>query len=606
MPYAKVSELPAAVRGALPAAAQKIWMAAHNAAMKQYNGSEQKAAAVAWAAVKNKYKKVKGQWVAIDANDNEIGMVRATAPEDVQDLTIAEQDAYVAAYNKYLEEHPDANCDEIDRAAREAAGIPPPDPSETDDSFVDVEITEVQPLDAAAEVRITPDGYMVATPRVARTGIQVYKGYEVGRDDMEDVRIYRPPDEVFNKKAMSTLAWRPITLDHPYESVNSKNWKEHSVGQSSGEVARDGEFIRVPLSLMDSAAIDAVQQGKAQLSVGYGARLLWDGGTTPDGERYDAVQTRIRANHIAIVSAARGGSRLKIGDGDSCEDGHDEIIDRQFTTAQRKTAAAKGQAMPHGGYPIKSEKDLRNAIQAVGRAKNRAATIAHIKKRARALGLTKLLPENWDGSGNSLDSSRRNRHMKTVLIDGVTIELEDKDSQILERHLKTLGDSIAELKTQLVALQSSVAESKKQSDVKDGEIAALKKQVADGQMTPVKLDQLVRDRLEVVERARRVLGDRATADGKTDSQIKRDVVCELMGAQAAKDMSDDAITGAFYALTAKGGNSSRGLSDLAGSFSRGSEYAHNAMDASEVAYGKRNRNLSDAWKTPARATREVR
>lgn len=48
-----------------------------------------------------------------------------------------------------------------------------------------------------------------------------------------------------------------------------------------------------------------------------------------------------------------------------------------------------------GGYPIKDEASLKDAIQAVGRAKpeDRAKTIAHIKSAAAKLGLTKLLPK---------------------------------------------------------------------------------------------------------------------------------------------------------------------------------------------------------------------
>jgi hypothetical protein len=47
-----------------------------------------------------------------------------------------------------------------------------------------------------------------------------------------------------------------------------------------------------------------------------------------------------------------------------------------------------------GGYPIKDAASLKDAIQAVGRAKpeDRAKTIAHIKSAAAKLGLTKLLP----------------------------------------------------------------------------------------------------------------------------------------------------------------------------------------------------------------------
>ena len=52
-------------------------------------------------------------------------------------------------------------------------------------------------------------------------------------------------------------------------------------------------------------------------------------------------------------------------------------------------------AMPDGSYPIRDVGDLKNAIQAFGRAKNKPAVKRHIKKRARALGATKLIPEHW-------------------------------------------------------------------------------------------------------------------------------------------------------------------------------------------------------------------
>lgn len=68
---------------------------------------------------------------------------------------------------------------------------------------------------------------------------------------------------------------------------------------------------------------------------------------------------------------------------------------REFSGGERKDAAKKGQAMPGGGFPIKNAQDLKNAIQAIGRAKDPAAAKAHIKRRAKALGLENLIPEGW-------------------------------------------------------------------------------------------------------------------------------------------------------------------------------------------------------------------
>jgi hypothetical protein len=63
---------------------------------------------------------------------------------------------------------------------------------------------------------------------------------------------------------------------------------------------------------------------------------------------------------------------------------------RDFNTDQRKQLAKKGHALPDGSYPIVNAGDLANAIQAIGRAGpgKRGQVIAHIKKRAAALGLS--------------------------------------------------------------------------------------------------------------------------------------------------------------------------------------------------------------------------
>jgi hypothetical protein len=431
--------------------------------------------------------------------------------------------------------------------------------------------------DAGANMRITADGYLVASPRIARTGIQIYSGHEVGRDDLQMVRVYRPADQVFDKAAMASLAWRPVTLEHPDDAVTAKNWKQHAVGQVTGEVARDGEFIRVPLALMDAATIDAVKSGRSQLSVGYGAKLVWGDGVTPAGEPYDAMQTDIRANHVAIVATARGGDKLKIGD----------ETDREFSMAEREAAAEKGQAMSGGGFPIKSEKDLRNAIQSIGRAKDPAATKAHIKKRAKALGLTSLIPKQWGDA-----APRKETNMTVKTIDGVQIELEDKDGQILDRYLGSLQSKLADNEKKVGELTAQLATLGKSIEGKDGEIVGLNKKLADAEWTPQKRDQSIRESMEVFDRARCVLGDKLVTDGKTDIQIKREVVAAEIGDEDAKAMSDEAINGVFRAVTRE--VKKGGLQRTVDAWSR--PMPKLSLSPSQAAYAKYVDGLTNAYK----------
>lgn len=76
-------------------------------------------------------------------------------------------------------------------------------------------------------------------------------------------------------------------------------------------------------------------------------------------------------------------------------------LKRAYSEESRMEHAKMGHALPDGSFPIVDEADLRNAIQAFGRAKDKAAAKAHIMKRARALKLTELIPGNWMGDEKS-------------------------------------------------------------------------------------------------------------------------------------------------------------------------------------------------------------
>lgn len=163
-------------------------------------------------------------------------------------------------------------------------------------------------------VRTTQDGYLVADSYALRTGIQTYLGSEVGRDDLKTVAVYRPEEEVFATGSLASLSHAPVTDDHPAVSVDSKTWRDLAKGEVSAEVLRDGDRLRIPLIVKDEATIQKVRDGKRQLSAGYTAALVWGDGVTPDGQPYQAKQTKIRFNHLAIVEKARAGDEFRIGD----------------------------------------------------------------------------------------------------------------------------------------------------------------------------------------------------------------------------------------------------------------------------------------------------
>lgn len=164
-------------------------------------------------------------------------------------------------------------------------------------------------------VRKLEDGRIAAVARFARSGVYTYNGSEVGRPDLSTVNVYRPETEVFDQAAMASFAHKAITVGHPSSDVTAANWKAHSVGWTEGKIARDGEFVEIPLMLADASGVQAYESGQArELSAGYTSDLVWGDGVAPDGTAYQATMRTIRGNHIALVPQGRAGSACRIGD----------------------------------------------------------------------------------------------------------------------------------------------------------------------------------------------------------------------------------------------------------------------------------------------------
>jgi hypothetical protein len=76
----------------------------------------------------------------------------------------------------------------------------------------------------------------------------------------------------------------------------------------------------------------------------------------------------------------------------------DEDLDadkREFSAEQREKDAKEGVAMPDGSYPIRSTKDVANAVRDCCRSGEKADVKAHIIARAKAIGADGALPDAW-------------------------------------------------------------------------------------------------------------------------------------------------------------------------------------------------------------------
>ena len=334
--------------------------------------------------------------------------------------------------------------------------------------------------------RLTKDGYLIAKCRVAKVGVQTYLGSELGLD-ADVVRVYRPPSSVFDSDSMASFAHKPITVDHPPELVNSKNYGKYAVGHMGGEIASDGnKYLTVPLMLTDAQAIDAVQKNGSELSAGYTMRLEVESGVTDEGESYDAVQHDIRGNHLSLVKAGRAGSEVRIGD--SWADSYD------YKPRHKPARKAKTQDR-------KSVMDVRMIM------------------------VDGLSVETTDAGAQAIEK-----------LQGEITKLNDSAETAKSDHKE--------------ALDSLKSDHDKVVSDKDEEIGKLKGQVKsleDAAMTPEKLDVLVADRSELIGKASKIIKD-GDFNGKSDADIMKMCADEHYGKEATDGESEDVVRGMFKAI----------------------------------------------------------
>jgi hypothetical protein len=161
---------------------------------------------------------------------------------------------------------------------------------------------------------------------------------------------------------------------------------------------------------------------------------------SPDQPKYGEQQKAAGSSTAASEAVKNGLEQLLARNAPRAADAT-SVAKREFSQAERDKAADAGEAMNDGSYPIKNTKDLQNAIQSFGRAKNKASVKAHIKTRAKALGAESQLPDSWkDGADKALISGDLRKGLYAVCRLAQLIEDLEWFQQSQELEAATEGD----------------------------------------------------------------------------------------------------------------------------------------------------------------------
>lgn len=178
-------------------------------------------------------------------------------------------------------------------------------------------ITVYDKCTAGTKRKKTKDGYLIVKDnKLARPGILTYLAGELdfpGKNPMDIVRIYRPPQLVFDEEVIDSFRSKPVTINHPPESVTAANYRDMAVGISKDDVRKEDDFMVGSIVVTDCEAVKQIEDGTLEISLGYQADCDYRPGQSNYGA-YDGQFTKMTGNHIALVRKGRCGSSCRVSD----------------------------------------------------------------------------------------------------------------------------------------------------------------------------------------------------------------------------------------------------------------------------------------------------
>lgn len=375
-------------------------------------------------------------------------------------------------------------------------------------------------LDRKDATYFTDEGYLVDHPILTSCGIFEYKNL-----DGSVRRELRLPEHVFKPESLKSYRGKPVIITHEAGVVDKDNVDREQIGTILSDGYRDGDNVRAEVIIHNT---DAMRDcGLRELSLGYNLDLLEEPGEW-NGQPYDAIQTNIIINHLALVASARAGeqARLNIDGSDGPELRGEKVMAKNndaLTPEQMEEAIAlwKAKNADSGSEPDTANTDGEgNAPSADVSADSNdvpegAATAPDTIKSKLASVMERRDKRGADGELGSLEDAKS------------LIAQQDKDIDTLAACLETL---LSEKDSQKADCDDTKQDGNADCDTASGaDCDDTKKDSSDDKsksMNADSADEIFRQRLSICR-----IGDKLRLDGLENLSIadgKKAIIAKVM------------------------------------------------------------------------------
>ena len=396
-------------------------------------------------------------------------------------------------------------------------------------------LREVKRLDSRRLERndstyFTDEGYLVDHPILTSCGI-----FEYTNPDGSVRRELRLPEYVFDEESLKTYKGKPIIITHDAGVVDKSNVDREQVGTILSEGTRDGEDVRAEIIIHDTDAMK--KSGLKELSLGYNLVLLEEPGVW-NGEHYDAIQTQIVINHLAIVASARAGEQARLNidsseknllrGGKKMKIKNTRRIDGESLTPEELEQAIKEYKAKRAEEAVDSEEEVVEDVNSDDDAQEEEAVSADeddVQEGSTPEDIAQLVKDRKDRR----DNEPQDEDAKKVIAE----QNEDID-MLLAALEKLIAETKANADSQ--AEEESMDEEEENKDSSEDESKSLNADSA---------DKIVRQRLAICR-----IGDKLNMDGLENmsiKQAKRAIISKVLPAMRVDGKSESYID-AMYDL----------------------------------------------------------
>lgn len=155
---------------------------------------------------------------------------------------------------------------------------------------------------------------------ISKEGVFEYSGAQIGLNgpDADRVfRVYRPAEELADPECIESFKLLPFINEHTMLGSEDDGFtppeRKGVEGMIGEDVYFDAPYLRGTLRIVSESLKNALAGGKVELSPGYRCVYEMTPGTF-NGQQYDAVQRKIRGNHLALVEEGRTGPDVAVLD----------------------------------------------------------------------------------------------------------------------------------------------------------------------------------------------------------------------------------------------------------------------------------------------------